>query len=49
MGAALESMYMGFSAIGGTIPVDPTSGSALAVAFAILTKADMETAIALSL
>lgn len=49
MGAALESMYMGFSAIGGTIPVDPATGSTLAVAFAILTGADMNTAIALSL
>lgn len=49
MGAALEAMYMGFSSIGGSIPVDPNSGSVLAVSFAILTKADMDTALALSL
>lgn len=48
MGAALEGIYMGYSAIGGTIPGDPSAGSALAVAFAILTGSNMETALALS-
>jgi PTS system mannose-specific IIC component/fructoselysine and glucoselysine-specific PTS system IIC component len=49
MGASLESVFMGISAIGGSIPADPTTGSIIAVAFSILTGADMEAAFALAM
>lgn len=49
MGAQLEAIYMGISAIGGVIPSDPMSGTLIPVAFVILTKADMNVAIALAL
>lgn len=49
MGAALESVFMGISAIGGSVPADVTTGSIIAVAFTVLTGADMETGLALSL
>lgn len=48
MGAKLEAIYMGISAIGGVIPSDPMSGTIIPVAFVILTKADMNAAIALA-
>ena len=37
MGAALESIFMGISAIGGSIPADATTASIIAVAYTILT------------
>jgi len=49
MGAALESIFMGISAIGGAIPADATTASVIAVAFTVLTGADIETGIALAL
>lgn len=49
MGASLEAIYMGISAIGGVIPSDPMSGTLIPVAFVILTKADMNVAIALAI
>lgn len=48
MGAQLEAIYMGISAIGGVIPSDPMSGTLIPVAYVILTKADMNVAIALA-
>lgn len=49
MGAALESIFMGISAIGGQIPADATTASIIAVAYTVLTGADMDAGIALSL
>lgn len=37
MGASLEAIFMGISAIGGSIPSDAISGSVIAVAYAIMT------------
>ena len=37
MGAALESIFMGISAIGGSIPADATTASIIAVAYNIFT------------
>ncbi len=36
MGAALESIFMGISAIGGAIPADATTSSVIAVAYTFL-------------
>lgn len=49
MGAGLESIFMGISAIGGQIPADATTASLIAVAFTVLTGATPEAGIALSL
>ncbi|SJZ35917.1 PTS mannose/fructose/sorbose/N-acetylgalactosamine transporter subunit IIC [Anaerorhabdus furcosa] len=49
MGAALESIFMGISAIGGSIPADATTSSIIAVAFTILTGANIEAGLALAL
>lgn len=49
MGGALESIFMGISAIGGAIPADATTSSVIAVAFTILTGTDIETGLALAL
>lgn len=49
MGASLESLYMGVSAIGGVVPADAFTSSIIAVAFSILTKSDMETGLAIAL
>ena len=49
MGAQLEAIYMGISAIGGVIPSDPESGTLIPVAAVILTKTDMSAAIALAI
>ena len=51
MGAQLEALYMGISAIGGAIPSDALSGSIIAVAYTILVGGDgaMETGLALSM
>lgn len=48
MGASLEAIYMGISAIGGVIPSDPCSASILSVAFVVLTGADLNLALALA-
>ncbi|MGD0708132.1 MAG: PTS sugar transporter subunit IIC [Anaerolineaceae bacterium] len=49
MGAGLESIFMGISAIGGSIPADPTSASLIAVAYAVLTGATTDSGLALAL
>ncbi|MFV0479068.1 MAG: PTS mannose/fructose/sorbose/N-acetylgalactosamine transporter subunit IIC [Anaerorhabdus sp.] len=49
MGAALESIFMGISAIGGSIPADATTASVIAVAYTILTGSDTEAGLALAL
>lgn len=49
MGASLESIFMGISAIGGQIPADATTASIIAVAFTVLTGASVEAGVALSL
>lgn len=49
MGAQLEAIYMGISAIGGVIPSDPESGTLIPVAAVILTHTDMSAAIALAI
>ncbi len=48
MGAQLEAIYMGISAIGGVTPSDPESGTMIPVAYVILTGADMGAALALA-
>jgi len=48
MGAALESIFMGVSAIGGSIPADPASATVIAVAYAISSGGDMETSLAIA-
>lgn len=51
MGASLEAIFMGISAVGGSIPSDCLSGSIIAVAYAIVVGGDgaMETGLALSM
>lgn len=49
MGAALESIFMGISAIGGAIPADPTTSSIIAVAYTILTGASVEEGLAIAM
>lgn len=49
MGASLESIFMGISAIGGSVPADALSSSIIAVAMAILTKSDIETGLAIAM
>ena len=51
MGASLEAIFMGISAVGGSIPSDCLSGSIIAVAYAIVVGGDgaVETGLALSL
>ena len=51
MGAALESVFMGVSAIGGAMPSDPMLASVISTAYVITSKGsiDMETALALAM
>lgn len=49
MGASLESIFMGISAIGGSIPADALSASIVAVCYTILTGSDVETGLAIAL
>lgn len=51
MGASLEAIFMGISAIGGSVPSDCLSGSIIAVAYAILVGGTdaVETGLALAL
>ena len=48
MGASLEAIFMGISAVGGSVPSDCLSGSIIAVAYAIVVGGDgaMETGLA---
>ena len=49
MAASLEAIFMGISAIGGSIPSDACASSIIAVAYTILTGADVETGLALAM
>lgn len=49
MAASLEGIFMGISAIGGSVPADACSSSIIAVAYTILTGADVETGLALAM
>ena len=49
MGATLESVFMGISAIGGSVPADATSASVIAVAFAILSGQNTESGLAIAM
>lgn len=49
MGAQLEAVFMGISAIGGVIAADSFTASILSVAFTLLTGADIETGMAIAM
>ncbi|HJB08244.1 MAG TPA: PTS sugar transporter subunit IIC [Candidatus Enterocloster faecavium] len=49
MAASLEAIFMGISAIGGSVPSDACASSIIAVAYTILTGADVETGLALAM
>ena len=49
MGASLESIFMGISAIGGSIPADAHTSTLIAVAFTILTGASIEAGLAIAM
>lgn len=51
MGASLEAIFMGISAVGGSIPSDCLSGAIIAVAYAIMVGGDgaVETGLALAM
>ena len=51
MGASLEAIFMGISAVGGSVPSDNLSGTIIPVAYAILVggKGSVETGLALAL
>lgn len=49
MAASLEAIFMGISAIGGSIPADACASSIVAVAYTVLTGADVETGLALAM
>lgn len=48
VGASLELVFMGVMAIGGTVPPDSVSGTAVGTAYAIILGAGVETAFALA-
>lgn len=49
MGASLEAIFMGISAVGGSVPSDATSATVISVAYVILANGDIETGLALAL
>ena len=49
MGASLESIFMGISSIGGSVPADALSASIVAVCYTVLTGSDVETGLAIAL
>ncbi len=49
MGASLEAIFMGISAIGGSVPADTASGSIVPTVFVIVTGASIETGIAMAM
>lgn len=49
MGASLEAIFMGISAIGGSVPADACAASIIAVAMTVLTGVDIETGLALAM
>jgi mannose/fructose/N-acetylgalactosamine-specific phosphotransferase system component IIC len=48
LGATFEAVFLGVIAIGGAMPADPTTGTALGTAMAILTNATPEAALAIA-
>jgi len=48
MGASLEAIFMGISAIGGSVPADACASAVIAVASTVLTGTDVETGLALA-
>lgn len=49
MAASLEAIFMGISAIGGSIPADACASSIIAVAYTISSGSDIETGLALAI
>ncbi len=49
MGAALESIFMGISAIGGSIPADATTATVISVSYTILTGSSAEAGLAIAM
>lgn len=49
MGASLESIFMGISAIGGSVPSDALSASVIAVTYTVLTGSNAEAGLAIAL
>lgn len=49
MGASLESIFMGISAIGGSVPADAFTSSLIAVSFTILTGSSIESGLAIAM
>ena len=49
MGASLEGIFMGISAIGGSVPANATLGAVIAVAYTLLSGADVETGLAIAM
>ena len=49
LGASLESIFMGISYIGGSVPSDPTSATFITVAFTILSGQNTEAGLALAI
>ena len=49
MGASLEAIFMGISAIGGTVPADGLTAAIISVAYVVVAGGDIETGIALAL
>lgn len=49
MGASLEAIFMGISAIGGSVPADACAASIISVAMTVLTGCDIETGLALAM
>ena len=49
LGASLESIFMGISAMGGSVPADALSASIVAVCYTILTGSNVETGLAIAL
>ncbi len=49
MGASLEAVFMGISAIGGSIPADATIASIISVAYTILTGTGIEAGLAIAM
>jgi PTS system mannose-specific IIC component/fructoselysine and glucoselysine-specific PTS system IIC component len=49
MGASLEAIFMGISAVGGSLPSDPLAGTVISVSYIIMTGSDLETGLAIAL
>lgn len=49
MGGSLEAIFMGISAIGGSVAADALTSSIISVAYTVLTKSDIETGLAIAM